>query len=50
MPTAASMPIGVGEGPQGNDLWFTEFAGNKIGQLLVDCSSSSAGTGTCGQG
>jgi virginiamycin B lyase len=32
VPTAGSLPIGITAGPDGN-LWFTEFAGNQIGQL-----------------
>ena len=32
IPTASSDPDGITAGPDGN-LWFTEFQGNKIGQL-----------------
>jgi len=32
IPTAKSGPNGITAGPDGN-LWFTEEAGNKIGQI-----------------
>ncbi len=35
IPTSGSQPIGIATGPDGN-MWFTERAGNKIGQLELD--------------
>ena len=35
VPTAASYPVGITAGPDGN-LWFTEYSGNKIGQLVPE--------------
>ena len=32
IPTALSWPRGIAAGPHGN-LWFTEFEGNKIGEI-----------------
>jgi virginiamycin B lyase len=34
IPTATSFPQGITEGPDGA-LWFTEFAGNKIGRITA---------------
>src|ERR1043165_4901438 len=34
IPTPQSVPFGITQGPDGN-MWFTEMAGNKIGQLNV---------------
>jgi streptogramin lyase len=35
VPTAGSQPVSLVGGPDGN-LWFTEYAGNKIGRLSTD--------------
>ena len=35
MPTAASTPVGITTGPDGN-LWFTEHDGNKVGRITPD--------------
>jgi virginiamycin B lyase len=32
IPTSDSQPVGIATGQDGN-VWFTEFVGNKIGQL-----------------
>jgi hypothetical protein len=35
VPTASSEPYKIALGPSGNALFFTEFAGNKIGQITT---------------
>jgi streptogramin lyase len=32
--TASGGPVGITSGPDGN-LWFTEYVGNKIGQIII---------------
>ena len=44
IPTAAAMPIGVAEGPDGA-VWFAENAANKIGRLDVQSVRRPAGLG-----
>jgi len=34
IPTAASSPRGIAAGPDG-DMWFTEYAANKIGRVTT---------------
>lgn len=43
IPTASSQPAGIALGSDGN-LWFTEFAASKIGQLNVNGSISESVT------
>ncbi|HAM49726.1 MAG TPA: hypothetical protein DCP92_03165, partial [Nitrospiraceae bacterium] len=38
IPTANSYPVGITVGPAGN-LWFTEFASNKIAQIVVNAAT-----------
>jgi virginiamycin B lyase len=44
IPTPASMPIGVAQGPDGA-VWFAENAANKIGRLEVQSVRQPAGPG-----
>jgi hypothetical protein len=34
LPTSASNPVGITQGPDGA-LWFTEYAANRIGQVIT---------------
>ena len=49
VPNPAGTPLGVGGGPLGNDVWFTGFTDNTIGQLTVDCRSADDASSTCHQ-
>jgi hypothetical protein len=35
VPTASSFPFDIAIGPRDKGLWFTEFVGNKIGQIRL---------------
>jgi len=47
VPNPSGQPLGVGAGPQGNDVWFTGFADASIGRLTIDCRSADDGPSTC---
>jgi hypothetical protein len=47
VPTPSSQPLGVGPGPAGNDLWFTESTGNNIGRLTADCRPADDNPRSC---
>jgi virginiamycin B lyase len=49
IPTASSRPMGIALGSDGN-LWFTEFAASKIGQLNTSGKISENATPTKGAG
>ena len=47
IPTAAATPLGVTTGPDGN-LWFTEFAGNKVAKVIPGTFPAAGSIVECG--